>query len=74
MEYIHNGHRAMATTFSSHSKNPRLADNVSIYLLVKMWKHIQVGETDGRDEASVEKQGEGGRITDWIIVNAWNAS
>ena len=56
---MHNAHRAMATVFSSHSEDPGLADNVSICLLAEMWKHIQIGEIDGRDEASVEKQGNG---------------
>jgi hypothetical protein len=56
---MHNEHRAMATVFSSHSEDLRLADNVSICLLAEMWKHIQVGETDNRDKASVEKQGNG---------------
>jgi hypothetical protein len=56
----------MATVFSTHSEDPRLADNVSICLLAEMWKHIQVGETDGRDEASVEKQGNGRICAYWM--------
>ena len=39
VEYVHNGHRAAATTFFQHSENIRLAD-VTIYFPVEMWKHI----------------------------------
>jgi hypothetical protein len=46
-------------TFSYHSENPGPADNVSIYFLAEILEHIQAGLTDGRDDTSAEKQGNG---------------
>jgi hypothetical protein len=74
VEYVHKGHRAMATTFFSHSGDPSLADNVLICLLAEMWKHIQVGETDGRDEASVEKQGNRRICAHWMEKGGFTLS
>jgi hypothetical protein len=65
VEYLHNGHRVAATTFFQHSENARLADNVSICFLAEIWKHDQVREIDGRDEASAEKQGNGRICAHW---------
>lgn len=48
-----------------HDVNPRLVYTVSTRLLAEMWKHIQVGLTDGRDDTNIEKQGNGHICVHW---------